>query len=235
MNSQYTPVPWDFNAGQVHEAFLPSEYTESQHRLSEVSDIYGQNSISLQSTSPSFSLYHSRFRRLSTTVLLAHLSIYIEYIYPIVPIISGDQLIQDAQRPKDTSTHRYAFLSALCAATHFQLHFDVINDPISTSPSHDRTLLVSAEEILAEAVRARNECDNIYEPVTTESLLTSFFLFAAYGNLDHHDQAWLHLNQAISTAIALGFHQEATFAACGKEETEKRRRVFWLLFVTERQ
>lgn len=234
-NSWCTPVPWDINVGQVYGSYLRSEYTESPHQLPEANEIYGQNSIFSQSTWPSFSSHQLRLRRLSATVLLAHLNIYIKYIYPIVPIISADHLIQDARRPKDASAQRYAFLTALCAATNFQLHFDAIIDPISSSPSHDRTPLVSGEKILAEAVRARNECDNIYEQVNTESLLTSFFLFAAYGNLDRHDQAWFYLNQAISMAMALGFHQEATFAACEREEAEKRRRVFWLLFVTERQ
>lgn len=69
-----------------------------------------------------------------------------------------------------------------------------------------------------------------YDRITTYLL----FLFAAYGNLDRQDQAWFYLSQATSLALTLGLHREATYSTFGEEEAEERRRVFWLLFVTER-
>jgi hypothetical protein len=92
---------------------------------------------------------------------------------------------------------------------------------------------MSGEELLAEAVRARGECD-VLEELGTESLLTSFFLFASYGNLDRQDHAWFFLCQATSFAFSLGLHREATYAEYEIGEAEERRRVFWLLFITER-
>ncbi|RDW81046.1 putative C6 transcription factor (AmyR) [Aspergillus mulundensis] len=93
--------------------------------------------------------------------------------------------------------------------------------------------LMSGEELLAEAVRARKDCDPI-EDMNLESLLTSFFLFASYGNLDRQDHAWFYLCQATSMVFTLGLHRESAYSELSTEEAEQKRRVFWLLFITER-
>lgn len=93
--------------------------------------------------------------------------------------------------------------------------------------------MMSGEELLAEAVRARKECDPVDE-ISIESLLTSFFLFACYGNLDKQEQAWFYLCQATSMIFTLGLHREVACSEFSPEEAEERRRVFWLLFITER-
>lgn len=176
----------------------------------------------------------SQSGRLSAMVILAHINVYLKYLYPIIPVVNSEQILNDSQQPEQLTPQRYAFITALCAATHVQLQLDAMIDPSSSSAYYDSSLALSGIEILTEATNARNECNNICEQVTLESLLTSFFLFAAYGNLDRQDQAWFYLSQATSMALTLGLHREATYSAFGEEEAEERRRVFWLLFVTER-
>ncbi|KAK4904795.1 hypothetical protein LTR66_017866 [Elasticomyces elasticus] len=151
-----------------------------------------------------------------------------------MPVVRGDQLRLDCDQPERLSARRYAFLAALCAATHIQLKLDgaaPVADPALRMG--DGQSLMSGDELLAEAVRARGECD-ILEDLGTESLLTSFFLFASYGNMDKQDHAWFFLCQATSFAFSLGLHRESTYADYEIEEAEERRRVFWLLFITER-
>ena len=92
---------------------------------------------------------------------------------------------------------------------------------------------MSGDSLLAEAVRARREYDPI-EHSNIDNLLTSFFLFAAYGNMDQQDYAWFYLSQSVSLANTLGLHRELTYASLGSSEAEEKRRIFWLLFVTER-
>ncbi|GAM40727.1 C6 transcription factor [Talaromyces pinophilus] len=176
----------------------------------------------------------SQSGRLSAMVILAHMNVYLKYLYPIIPVVNSEQILNDSQQPEQLTPQRYAFITALCAATHVQLQLDAMIDPSSSSAYYDSSLALSGIEILTEATNARNECNDICEQVTLESLLTSFFLFAAYGNLDRQDQAWFYLSQATSMALTLGLHREATYSAFGEEEAEERRRVFWLLFVTER-
>lgn len=171
-------------------------------------------------------------RRLTPSILLAHVNIYLKYLFPIMPVVRRDELHRDGHQPGHVSAQRYAFLAALCATTHIQLKLDGASQATAMS-GIDGQALMSGEELLAEAVRARKECD-IVEEVDVESLLTSFFLFASYGNLDKQNQAWFYLSQTISMAFTLGLHQEATYTALSIEGAEERRRIFWLLFVTER-
>ncbi|OJJ40715.1 hypothetical protein ASPWEDRAFT_229861 [Aspergillus wentii DTO 134E9] len=176
-------------------------------------------------------------RRLTPPILLAHVNVYVKYLFPIMPVVRREQLQLDCHQPDRLSHRRYAFLASLCAATHIQLKLDG-TAPVSDPSSHlkaavDGHSVMSGEELLAEAVRARKECD-VVDEMHLESLLTSFFLFAAYGNLDKQNHAWFYLCQATSMAFTLGIHRESTYSEYSIEDAEERRRVFWLLFITER-
>ncbi|OOQ89959.1 amylase cluster transcriptional regulator AmyR [Penicillium brasilianum] len=175
-------------------------------------------------------------RRLSPQILLAHVNVYLKYLFPIMPVVRGEQLRLDSQQPEHLSPSKYAFLAALCAATHIQLKLDgdtPVPDPARLQSLGDGHSLVSGEKLLAEAVRARRECD-IVEDLSIETLLTSFFLFASYGNLDKQSHAWFYLCEATSMTFTLGLHRESTYADLSVEDAEERRRIFWLLFITER-
>ncbi|RAQ63495.1 C6 transcription factor (AmyR) [Aspergillus flavus] len=175
-------------------------------------------------------------RRLSTPNLLAHVNVFLKYLFPIMPVVRQDQLQQDCHQPERLSPQRYAFIAALCAATHIQLKLDGAApgpEAASARASLDGHPMLSGEELLAEAVRARKEY-NVVDEINMENLLTSFFLFAAYGNLDRQDQAWFYLCQTTSMVFTLGLQRESTYLKLSVEEAEEKRRVFWLLFVTER-
>ncbi|KAF7585329.1 hypothetical protein BBP40_011229, partial [Aspergillus hancockii] len=175
-------------------------------------------------------------RRLSAPILLAHVNVFFKYLFPIMPIVRQEPLQQDCHQPERLSAQRYAFLASLCAATHIQLKLDgaaPISDPAYVQAGIDQHPMMSGEELLAEALRARKEYD-VVDEFSMDSLLTSFFLFAAYGNLDKQDQAWFYLCQATSMVFTLGLHRESTYSKLTAEDAEEKRRVFWLLFVTER-
>lgn len=175
-------------------------------------------------------------RRLSPQILLAHVNVYLKYLFPIMPVVRGEELRLDSQQPERLSPRRYAFLASLCAATHIQLKLDgttPVPEHVRLQSLGDGHCLFSGEKLLAEAVRARQECDAV-EDISIETLLTSFFLFASYGNMDKQSHAWFYLCQSTSMAFTLGLQRESTYAEFGAEEAEERRRVFWLLFITER-
>lgn len=175
-------------------------------------------------------------RRLTSPVLLAHVNVYLKYLFPIMPVVRREQLQLDSHRPERLSPQRYAFMASLCAATHIQLKLDgatPASDPSPVPAAIDGHSEMSGEELLSEAVRARAECD-VVEDASIENLLTSFFIFAAYGNLGKQKQAWFYLCQAMSMAFSLELHRESTYSQLDIDEAEERRRVFWLLFVTER-
>lgn len=168
-----------------------------------------------------------RPQRESPTVLLAHVTVFLKHLYPIMPVFDSNQVLQDCEQVETLSPSRYAFLLALCAATHLQLNLDVKQDYGATQSSEH------GKHLVAEALRALREFDPI-ENLQIDTVLSSFFLFAAYGNMDQQDHAWFYLSQSISYAYALNLHREQTYASLPSAEAELRRRVFWLLFITER-
>ncbi|PGH33181.1 hypothetical protein GX50_04023 [[Emmonsia] crescens] len=174
--------------------------------------------------------------RLSPLVILAHVNVYLKYLFPIMPVFKPDKVLADSCEPERLSPQRYAFLVALCAATHIQLKLD--GPAYHDGSDEDLTLVndeisISGEDLLSEALRARSEYDLIESP-SIDNLLTSFYLFASYGNLDKQDHAWYYLCQALFMTHTLGLHQESSYCIFDASEAEERRRVFWLLFVTER-
>ncbi|KAJ9292559.1 transcriptional regulator family: Fungal Specific TF [Paecilomyces variotii] len=193
--------------------------------------------LNLQYDSDSSGLLRPHARRLSSLVLLAHANVFLKYLFPIMPVVHREQLLSDSAEPLKLSPQRYAFMASLCAATHIQLNLDgdgsSMTEPPGTYSSTHAPSSPHGEALLAEAVRARAELD-LLSNVNIESILTSFFLFAAYGNLDKEDHAWFYLSQSISMAHTLGLHRESTYSTMDVVDAEESRRVFWLLFITER-
>lgn len=152
-----------------------------------------------------------------------------------MPIVNAEELLFDGEHPETLSAPRYAFITSLCAATHIQLKLDGAD---SMKGNHrtaaPATVTQFTEEfMLASALNARKQYD-LVEVSGIDTLLSSFFLFAAYGNLDKQKQAWFYLSQCLSQAISLGLHNEATYLELDPTDAEMRRRIFWVLFVTER-
>ncbi|KAL3464153.1 fungal-specific transcription factor domain-containing protein [Aspergillus heterothallicus] len=216
--------------------FLAPEFPDSFTRLPPPELVSSPGSTNSYSDSPTAAAMLPCPRILTPPVLLAHVNVYLKYMFPIMPVVRKEELQQDCHHPERLSSQRYAFLASICAATHIQLKLDgstPVADASQARNGVDASSLMSGEELLTEAVRARKECDPI-EDMNVESLLTSFFLFAAYGNLDRQDHAWFYLCQATSMIFSLGLHRESTYSEMNIEEAEQKRRVFWLLFITER-
>lgn len=173
--------------------------------------------------------------RLSSLVLIAHVNVFLKYLFPIMPVFQADEVLRDSANPEDLSPPRYAFIVAMCAATHIQLKLDgnERTDVTEDGMRPEGQALMSGDSLLTEAVRARQQYDPI-EYANIDNLLTSFFLFCAYGNNDQQNYAWFYLSQSVALANTLGLHREVTYANFGSSEAEERRRIFWLLFVTER-
>ena len=166
--------------------------------------------------------------------LTAHIQLFQRFLYPIMPVVDDD-ILADAARLNQIPPSRYALILAICAATRMQLRLDKridgsdneLNAEIPPEPQLDGDVLVKlAENCLREY--------SVIDDTSLDSILVSFFLFASYGNLNDPRHAWFYLNQSITLAQALDLTRESGYYGLPDEEREKRRRVFWLLFVTER-
>ena len=87
--------------------------------------------------------------------------------------------------------------------------------------------------LMEEAARMRKAYDYIENP-TTDTIRTSFFLFGCCFGLNKHNAGWLYLRDATALAQILGMQDESAYVSSDAVENARKRRLFWLLFVTER-
>ncbi|KAL4904145.1 hypothetical protein BDW74DRAFT_179239 [Aspergillus multicolor] len=133
----------------------------------------------------------------------------------------------DCADPDALHPRRYAHLVALSVATHLQLNLNT-GEP---KPSDDN--LISGHDLVLEALGALCEYDPLEEP-HMDTVLTMFFLFCAYGNLNKPVYAWHYQTQTISILQILNLEKEEIYARLSLADVEAHRRVFWLVLITER-
>ncbi|KAF4444520.1 hypothetical protein F53441_11113 [Fusarium austroafricanum] len=197
---------------EQHQQSLPDIATQPNGSLLDPSDLCKRMSLSLT----------------------AHIRLFQRFLYPIMPVVDDD-ILADATRLEDLPPSRYALILAICAATRMQLRMDKRLDSSET----DLNAEIPAEpkltgDILVDLAENSLRQYSVIGDTSLDSILVSFFLFASYGNLNDSRHAWFYLNQSITLAQSLDLTKESGYYGLPDDEREKRRRVFWLLFVTER-
>jgi hypothetical protein len=141
--------------------------------------------------------------------------------------VTDIKLKGDCANPEALNPQRYAYIVALSAVTHLQLNLDIgeYESPVDN--------IISGQELINEAIQALSEYDPLADP-HIDTLLTMFFLFCAYGNLSKSGYAWHYLSQTISFLQILEMDREESYVGLPAAEANVRRRVFWLVFITER-
>ena len=157
---------------------------------------------------------------------------YFTHMFPTMPILHHEQLwslIADM----DISVEAYCLISAFCA-------FMLIQPGIETkAPQAIKMMAASSTNtclgrtLLDETLRRRRCYDYIENP-SVNAVITSFFLFGCCFGLEKHNTAWFHLREATTLAQMLGMQDEKTYTTGTLVEAATKRRLFWLLFVTER-
>ena len=170
--------------------------------------------------------------RIPNTLFLPYTKLFFDHLFFIMPII--DRQIYLDPRLYDSSTcltsETYAFLCSLCAATIVQL--DAATQVPGLDPLPGRPTSTS-EMFIEECLKTRREFDYIGNP-TSITVMTSFFIFAYYGNKEQSEKAWHYLQESISFAENLDMDDESTMLELNTIEAQWRRRLYWLLFITER-
>ena len=148
-----------------------------------------------------------------------------------MPILQRKR-IQQTVLEMNASTEAYCLVSSLCAFMIIQpgMQAQKIGDS-QWGPAMQKAA-TQCLRIVEETVRVWNSYDHKDNP-TLSDVLVAFFLSAAYFSLEKANAAWIHLREAITLAQLLGMHDEATYVP-GDVDGHSRRRLFWLLFVSER-
>lgn len=160
-------------------------------------------------------------------------SYFFEQFYATMPILQSGRMRQTVLE-MNSSTEAYCLVGSLCAFVIIQPGLQVqmqrAGDSYRASPMQQ----VSAQclRLVEETVRVWNSYDHKDNPTLTDVLI-AFFLSGAYFGLEKANAAWIHLREAITLAQLLGMHDEGTYVP-GDIDGPCRRRLFWLLFVSER-
>lgn len=160
---------------------------------------------------------------------MPYVRLFFSHMFPIMPVIDS-RIYLDPSFFADSGTlssDMYCFLCALCAATIVQLDAS----RAQPAPLH---LTKNADDTFAEECLRERRSFDYMEPVSTLSIMTSFFLFAYYGNHEQHGKAWHYLQESITFSETLDMDQEQSYAKLDPVEAQWRRRLYWLLFITER-
>ncbi|KAL1892030.1 hypothetical protein Cpir12675_004719 [Ceratocystis pirilliformis] len=184
-------------------------------------------------------------QRTPVETLVLRLCIYRLRLFPVWPIVAVEEIIASLQ--VDTGNlSTCALANAIGAATMAQLK-------LGRSRSPEITDSVTAAEMAGECRWARTQIemqeleeDEKATPgaqaeaaagrrTSLNALRTSFFLHIYHENLQPGGKSsLLFLREAITLAQLMGLDRASSYADLPKSEQRMRRRIIWLLFVTER-
>lgn len=160
------------------------------------------------------------------------LDFFFTNMYPHMPILNRQRLEQQAPY-MDQSLDTYCLLTSLCALMMLQPGMGIPGgDPFGLDNMPGANI-VSSTVLMEETTRVRKSFDYTESP-SLNTLATSYFLFACYYGLDMHEKAWFHLREATTLMHIVGMNTEEFYAPLEPVESSRRRRLYWLLFVTER-
>ncbi|KAL2801797.1 fungal-specific transcription factor domain-containing protein [Aspergillus granulosus] len=164
--------------------------------------------------------------RLATNAIASLLYIYHVRMYPVWPVIHVDSLVASLQRDSEGTDHETrALATAVAAATMAQLR-------LGKNCVSNRS--ITADVFASECLQAR-QSPEYRSIVNLNTVRTAFFLHVFYENQQPGgSESTLYLREAISLAQMMFLHREASYTELSYDEQQIRRRVLWLLFITER-
>jgi Fungal Zn(2)-Cys(6) binuclear cluster domain len=153
----------------------------------------------------------------------AHLEIFRLRLYTIWPVVDAQDL---AHRLADDAEgwQSHALAASLCAAVIAQLRLD--QHPVAGIDSQ-------AHEFAKVAQQLRKQND-YREYCSFDSLLSSFFLHIYFSNVQKLSTAAYLLRETVTTGHILRLNEPSSYETLPPREYQRRLRIFWMLFVTER-
>lgn len=179
--------------------------------------------------SPTQSDQYQRSMRLPADSFPPYVRLFYDHMFAIMPIIDRNQYMDPNMYANSPSMppDLYCFLCALCATTIVQLDASIPTPP-PLRPGR------ATDDVFAdEVIRERKHYDYVAN-ASTLSVMTSFFLFCYHGNHEHYDHAWFYLQESITFTEILCLDDEETYTKLDPVEAQWRRRLYWLVFITER-
>lgn len=179
---------------------------------------------------------------ISPAAFVPYLELFFLRLSPIFPVLDQESLRAKCQTSignvEQLTFSDYALVTALSAAVVVQLNVPDRTSILeafsgSSPPGNTQFEAHPAEFFVSQCLMAR-EHDGFIESPDQNTVMTSFFLFAYFGNIDRQRSAWYYLREAIGFVLLLGLDDEDAYSGMNETVSQRWRRIFWLLFVTER-
>lgn len=158
---------------------------------------------------------------------------FFSHLYPTMPIFSRQRLDELINNQRESSVEVHCMTLSLCAFVMAQpgVTFQDTNTNIDGVEADARA--THANLLLEETRRLRKSFDYVESP-TLLSVQISFFMFSAYFCLERSNQMNYHMREAGTLAQLIGMGEESTYRTGDPVENMYRRRLYWLILVTER-
>lgn len=169
---------------------------------------------------------------LTLDMITACVDYYFANVYPTQPILQRIK-VGETIGQMGSNVEAYCLVMSLCGYMLIQPNMSV---PLNASEGLDivpQSSYQLGQILVQETLRARKSYEYVENP-TIWTVITSFFLFGSHFCLDKHNTAWFHLRESTTLAQLLGMHDEMHYQIPDVTESSRRRRLYWLLFVTER-
>ncbi|PNY29042.1 sucrose utilization protein SUC1 [Tolypocladium capitatum] len=157
---------------------------------------------------------------------------FFDNLYPQAPILDRRQFEQQVLY-MEQNRDAYCLMTSLCA-------FIMLQPGMSMPPGDPYNLdmvpganIISSQLLLEETLRVRKGYEYL-DSVTLNALATNFFIFGCYYGQEMHEKAWYYLREATTMIHMIGMNKEEYYMQFDAAESARRRRLFWLFFVTER-
>lgn len=171
------------------------------------------------------------FQRTPVSSLIIRLCIYRLRLFPVWPILDAEEVIASLLRDS-TDLGTYTLANAVCAAVIVQLKLPFEGRTDDNDPA-------TAASMTAECQRTKLLLQDANGDDGPDAGL-SMVRIAFFQHIYHENQSpggtksLMFLREAITIAQIMGLHRKASHVLLAPEEQQMRRRILWLLFVTER-
>ncbi|KAH8898925.1 hypothetical protein GQ53DRAFT_742065 [Thozetella sp. PMI_491] len=170
--------------------------------------------------------------RIAIAALVLRLCIYRLRLFPVWPIVAVEEVIASLQRDTE-DLETYALANAIGAATMAQLKLDRSRDPEINDNVTEQMMEAECRRI--QGLLDASHGGESFDSPNLNTLRTSFFLHVHHENQrPGGTKSLLYLREAITLSQIMGLHKSSSYVGLPAAEQQMRRRIFALLFVTER-
>lgn len=157
---------------------------------------------------------------------------FFQTLYPTQPILHRGCLQQTILNCEQ-SVEAYCKMCSLCAYMLLQPTMVTPASAVLHAESGQIPNQSLGLHLLEECIRVRKGYDFEENP-TLLTVYTSFFVSCSYFCLDKQNTSWAYLRQAMTLAHIMGMHLDDSYKVEDPIESSRKRRLYWLLFITER-